>query len=116
MTWKKKCFWLKLYGEPLTDIEEDNILVPAFDEDPEEEAGAGQVKLGKGLLSIKMKIERSIPEFLPIDGKRVRIHYSGMAKQCLNCYGYRHVKADCKNAKTQWLEYVAGFMQNNDFI
>jgi len=108
--------WLKIYGSPLTKLEEDNMVVPAFDEDPEDEAGAGEVKLGKGLLSIKMTIFKTIPEFLPIDGKRVRIHYSGMPKQCLNCYGYNHLRQECKEGKTQWLEYVAGFMEKNKDI
>jgi len=105
--------WLNLYGTPLTKLEEDNCVVPAFDEDPDEEAGAGEVKLGKGLLSIKIQLEKPIPEFLPIDGKRVRIYYAGMHKQCVNCYQYGHIKAECKEERATWLEYVAGFIKNN---
>jgi len=105
--------WLKVYGELVTEIEEDNQVVEAFDEQSDEEAGAGKVQLGKGLLSVKMEISRHMPEFLPINGKRARIFYRGMSRQCLNCYGYGHVKKDCKEKEVHWLEYVAGFIINN---
>jgi len=108
--------WLSFYGKTLTDFKEDNAVVPAFDEDPEAEAGAGEVQLGKGLLTIKMRIDYPIPEFLPIDGKRIRVHHSGMSKQCLNCYGYGHMRSNCENQKSTWLEYVAGFIANNKEI
>jgi len=89
--------WLKLYCTPLSDYKEENIVVSDYEEDSEAEAGSGKVQLGISTLSVRVEIYKEIPEFLPIDGKRVRIHYGGITKLCLRCYEPDHKKAECKN-------------------
>ena len=106
--------WLLLYGTPISEIREENVVVSDVEEESEDEAGAGKVQLGTSSLIVKMELKKPIPEFLPIDGKKVRIHYGGIAKQCLNCYGYNHKKSECKDQKCTWLEYVTGFIQSHN--
>jgi len=106
MNCEKLTTWLNIYGELLTEIEEDNQVVKAADENSDEEAGAGKVQLGKGLLSVKMEITKPLPEFLPIDGHRVRIFYRGMNKQCLNCYGFGHEKKLVKSREHNGLNML----------
>jgi len=57
-----------------------------------------------------MELTRHIPEFLPIDGHRVRFHYGGIPKQCLNCYGWGHMRSECTYTKVTWIEYVENFV------
>jgi len=106
--------WLEQFGTLLTGIEEDNVTVSAFDEDPTSEAGAGQVKLGQGLLSVKMEISKHMPEFVPLNGNRVRFHYGGIPKQCINCYKNGHIKQDCKDEKVSWYTYAERFAYMHD--
>jgi len=105
-------FWLIIL---MTDFKEENIVVSDCEEDSEAEAGSGSVQLGTSSLTIRAEITKEIPEFLPIDGKRVRIHYGGMTKQCLKCYKFDHKKIDCKNEKVQWIDYVTDFISKNNF-
>jgi len=75
--------WLSKYTcNLMSDIKEENIVVSDIDEDSEAEAGAGTVQLGTSSLSVQVELVKHIPEFLPIDGKKVRIYYGGMSKQC----------------------------------
>jgi len=61
-----------------------------------------------------MEITKHIPELLPIDGHRMRFHYGGIPKQCLNCYHYGHIKADCKNECVAWIDYVDWFVTKSN--
>ncbi len=57
-----------------------------------------------------MKIERDIPQFMPMHGKRVRLYYRGIAKRCTNCF-QQHQQKHCKNEKVPWSDYVARFAE-----
>jgi len=107
--------WLTNYGQLLTEIREENVVVSDVEEESDNEAGAGKVQIGLSSLIVKMELTKHIPEFLPIDGKKVRIHYGGIAKQCLNCYEWNHRKAECKQGKKIWVDYVAEFIKNHDY-
>ena len=94
--------WLDLYGTMITDVKEDNIkFAGKHDSDKEE------LHCGLGKLSVKMELNRDIPTYLPAFGKKIKIYYNGMPRQCTNCYNYGHFKADCMNEKgsgsTMWL-------------
>ena len=56
--------WLELYGELLNDITEDSH----FDPNPDSH------KVGNGVYSVKMKIKKPIPNFLPPLGLKIRIN------------------------------------------
>ena len=91
------------YGELLTPIRED------IHDDSDSERD----KIGNGTYSVKMKLTRQIPQFLPMHSRRIRIYYSGINKLCTNCYG-RHTRRQCRNQKRPWIEYVRDFMFEND--
>ena len=91
------------FGEILTPIREDIY------EDSDSERDA----VGNGTYSVKMKLDRPIPQFLPMHGRRIRIYHSGITKLCTNCFG-RHTRRQCKNLKTPWIVYVRDFMKENE--
>ena len=94
--------WLAEYGEIESELVED-----VFD-DSEDSEGENAT----GTYSIKIKLHTPIPNFLPIDGRRVKVYYRGMRKLCTNCF-YQHLKADCKNEKVKWIDYVKWFVSKN---
>ena len=97
--------WLRLYGEPLSLCGED--LLPDSDSD------AGP--LGNGTYSVKMKLAKDIPQFLPMHGRKIRIYFKNMNKLCTNCYG-SHSRRQCTNERVPWVTYVRDFMKNNPDI
>ena len=63
-----------------------------------------------------MILEHKIPQLLPMNGRRVKIYHRGIDKLCTKCFG-KHKKSECKSeTKTEWLDYVRHFMNQNDFI
>lgn len=103
--------WLEYYGSTYGVIEEESIEI--VDENPE--AGEETVlKIGNGILTVKMKIEQHIPQFLPINGRKVKVYYRGIPKLCTKCFEEGHFRQDCANATTTWLEYVSNFIETHD--
>ena len=98
--------WLNLYTEVLTDLEEER-----FDKSP------GAPFSGTGVYAAKVKLTEGteIPNLVPMDGKRVKLYYRGIDKQCSNCFG-THGRGNCKNEKITWLEYVFNFICANPDI
>ncbi len=97
--------WLGLYGEILSDLVEDVF------EDSEDSEGDNTT----GIYSVKMKLNRNIPQLLPIDGRRIKIYYRNIIKLCTSCFG-QHSRRDCKQIKVKWTDYVASFIQSNPQI
>ena len=62
--------WLAEYGEVQSELVED-----AFDDSEDLEG-----KNSTGTYSIKMKLNTPIPNFLPIDGRRIKVYYRGTRK------------------------------------
>ena len=78
--------WIELYGEIKSD--NDEIALPG---ESEEDA------VGTGSYTVKVKMKRSIPSFLPIGGLRVKFAYNGVKKQCKNCYEYHRSRKSERN-------------------
>ena len=97
--------WLGLYGEILSDLVEDVF------EDSEDSEGDNTT----GIYSVKMKLNRNIPQLLPIDGRHIKIYYRNINKLCTSCFG-QHNRRDCKQIKVKWTDYVASFIQSNPQI
>ena len=72
-------------------------------------------KIGNGTYVVKMRLIKPIPQFLPISGKKIRIYYNGIRRQCTNCYG-GHAKQNCRNQKLEWIDQVKRFMDWNPKI
>ena len=62
-----------------------------------------------------MKVHQHIPEWLPLDGLRVKVQYPKMKKQCNGCYE-NHLRKDCGNTKLSWGNYVDKFRLSNPEI
>ena len=91
-----------MYGELIEEITEESH----YDPDPEAN------KVGNGIYTVKMKIKKEIPNFLPASGLKIRIYYKGCILLCPNCYRV-HPKRYCTSAKLPWIGYVQRFILNN---
>jgi hypothetical protein len=101
--------WLSKYGKLLTPLEEEEHNFGSEDEDDCKDA------VGTGNLSAKMTIEKDIPQFLPMLGRKVKIYYRGITKLCINCYKPGHMKKECQNETVGWIDYVEKFKEEHDF-
>jgi hypothetical protein len=101
--------WLSLYGVMLSPLEEEEQKFDSDDTDDCEDP------VGNGNLATRMKLEKKIPQFLPMLGRKIKVYYRGIEKLCINCYKPGHIKKDCKNQTVGWITYVENFMQENDF-
>ena len=79
--------------------------------DPHDNEGSNRT----GIYIVKMKVHQHIPEWLPLDGLRVKVQYPGMKKLCNGCYG-NHLRKDCNNEKLPWADYVTNFKDHNPEI
>ena len=62
-----------------------------------------QIKTGTKM-SKKVKLERDIPNLLPMSGKRIKIFYKGVQRLCPVCFD-KHSKNVCKSDKVPWIRY-----------
>ena len=97
--------WLNLFGEPAGDLSEEIHPNSDSDADP----------IGKGTFTIKMRLNRDIPQLLPMWGKRVRIYYRGVQKLCSNCFG-THPRKNCRSDRVSWVAYCLRFMETHKEI
>jgi hypothetical protein len=64
--------------------------------------------------TVDVKLDRHVPDILPIRGKRVRLTYPGIPAFCSKCWEIGHAFRDCTKNKTNWLEYVADFYAKDE--
>ena len=98
--------WLSNYGEIASKLEEDVFRDEAAND------GIGDGTNRTGNYSIMMKLERPIPQLLPMCGRRVKIYHAGIQKLCTNCFG-PHKKSACTSEKVPWINYVQTFIEEN---
>jgi hypothetical protein len=106
--------WLLKYGELINNFAEEKMAYEPDSSDEEDEE-AYKVPVHTGKYVVKMRIDRPIPQILPIDGRRIRIYYKGIRKQCNNCFEMGHMKRDCKERRKDWAEYVSSMMESTGF-
>ena len=94
--------WLSMYGEVFGTIAENTHKDEKLNAKP----------TGSGTYSAKMRVDRQIPQFLPMYGKKVRVDHRGQENMCTNCYG-RHHRKMCRSDRVEWMSYVVQFMRNN---
>ena len=100
--------WLSEYGFLVSGITEDMENIGG--QSSEEEEGQNEGEFSTGIYSAKIKLNKEIPQLIPMYGKKIKIYHKGIKKQCVNCYETGHFKKDCKNERKEWLNYVDGFM------
>ena len=107
---QKVLAWLSNFGKPLTPLEEETYSFRSDDKDECKDP------VGTGNLSTKMTIEKEIPQFLPMMGRKVRVYYRGITKLCINCYQPGHIKKNCQNSTIGLIDYVEKFKDNKNFL
>jgi len=100
--------WLSLYGEMLSPLEEEE---QKFDSDDSDDC---KDPVGNGNLATRMRLSKSIPQFLPMLGRKIKVYYRGITKLCINCYKPGHIRKDCQNQTVGWITYVENFMSENN--
>ena len=95
--------WLSYFGEVKSEITEDT-------HGGSDDSADDLPPVGNGIYSVRMKLKRDMPQFVPMYGKRVRLYYRGIVKRCTNCF-QPHQRSQCKNEKVMWAEYVRGFAE-----
>lgn len=96
--------YLENYGEIVSDIKEQ-----LFDDGGDE--GLNRT----GNYTVRIRLEKDIPQLVPIHGKRIKIHYPGVLKLCTKCFG-KHQKTACQSRKLSWPEYINKFISTNPEI
>ena len=99
--------WLSQYGTLMTDLTEDKVDLELSSDEEDLYQGA---EITSGTYSAKMLLHSPIPQFLPIDGKKIRIYYRGIAKLCTKCYRHGHLRQGCRNEQDDWLTFVDRFI------
>ena len=79
--------------------------------DPHDKEGSNRT----GIYTVKMNLHQKIPEWLPLDGLRVKIQHKGIQKLCNTCYG-NHLRKDCTEEKKSWADYILQFRSENPEI
>ena len=95
--------WLSHFGEIRSDLSEDT-------HEGSDDSSDDLPPVGNGIYSVKMKLSREIPQFIPMHGKKVRLYYRGITKRCTHCFG-SHQRKNCKNEKVTWYSYVKQFVE-----
>ena len=119
--------WMRSFGQLLTEpTEETEKLVLSEPEDSDDDdlcsvldgdfkAGLPEVR-GTGTYKAKIKLTQPPPQYLPIYGQKVRVHYQGIRKMCTKCYRNGHIKKECKGDRVTWIEYVKSFVESHPNI
>ena len=98
--------WLSLYGEVVSELKEDCFR--------DENQRTGNNRTGN--YSIMMRLEKNIPQLLPMHGRRIKMYHSGIQKLCTHCFG-PHKKQHCTvEVKVPWINYVKEFIEENDDV
>jgi len=64
---------------------------------------------------VKARLNKHMPEILPIAGKRLYVSYPGQLRQCRKCFVQGHSSVNCTNAKVDWLDYVLMLKNSGEF-
>jgi hypothetical protein len=64
------------------------------------------------IYSVKVRVNTPIVQLVPLDGRRVNLHFRNIQKQSTKCFS-PHLGRNCTNVKVQCLAYVAKFIQSS---
>ena len=95
--------WIQMYGVIQGDVEEEAIIL--------NEGSDEEVTMGTGVYLVQARLDRLIPNVLPIQQKKVKVWYQGVKRQCNCCYGYHKKETVC--LEKSFDEYTREFNENN---
>ena len=98
--------WLNYYGDVKSEIQEEAAVL--YDK----ETGKGIV-VGIGVYLVSVKLNRLIPDLLPIQGKKIRMWYSGVKKQCRVCFSHHENEDQSGCQDRDFKDYVKDFKNSN---
>jgi len=105
--------WLLQYGDLMTDLSEElEELEVSSDEEKELYTGT---EMPTGVYSVQMLIKKPIPQFLPMDGKRIKVYHRGIKRICQNCFCSGHYRVNCSQERVDWMAYVDYFILESGF-
>ncbi len=64
---------------------------------------------------MQVTLREFVPEWLPMQGKKVRVFHHGMKTQCNACYSLGHMRYECKGVKINWKGYVDSLRKSGKF-
>ena len=91
--------WIQHFGDQISAQEE------IMDKD--------RPSFGTGDISVRVKLRKHIPQFLPMFGKRIRVAYRGMTSLCTNCFEPGHVRFKCTSERVSFVQYVKVFKRES---
>jgi hypothetical protein len=92
--------WLRLYG----------IITSKYDFTASNNVGNTGIR--SDVLQAEIVLKKHIPEYLPMYGQKVVVHYPGIPRMCNRCYTIGHMSRDCNNIKKDWIEYVNSLVED----
>ena len=100
--------WLNLYGEVNSKLVEDTFR--------DESATPSKGNNRSGNYSVMMKLEKDIPQLLPMCGRRIKMYHASITKLCTQCFR-PHKKQNCQNKeKIAWTHFIKNFIKSNPDI
>jgi len=102
--------WASFYGNVLTKVTESQ------DDDLDPDVRPEDNNVGCGNLQVTVKINKAIPQFLPMYGHKIRVYYKDIPRVCTNCYEAGHVRKSCTNTNKIWVHHVTEFISENERI
>ena len=99
--------WINQYGEVTSELEE---IATTRESD-------GKI-IGTGSYTLKMRLNRLIPNIIPMHGLKIKCSYQGVKKQCNRCYEYHgNKRGESKTcAKKSFEQYIETFREDNPKI
>ena len=98
--------WIQMYGVIQGEVEKEAIILNEGSDD--------KVTMGTGVYLVPARLDRLVPNLLPIQGKRIKVWYQGVKRQCNQCYGYHKTETLC--LEKSFDEYMDEFKANNPNI
>ena len=84
---------MSCFGEVLSEITKEQFDSAGLDQD--------LPPIGNGTYNIRIKLNRDIPNWIPMYGRKICLEYPGIKRQCNKCYGAHAKKYCCKIERTE---------------
>ena len=99
--------WINQYGEVTSELEE---IATTRESD-------GKI-IGTGSYTLKVRLNRLIPNIIPMHGLKIKFSYQSIIKQVSNCYEYhRYKREESKTCKKKTYDHcIEKFQENNPKI